>query len=77
MSLPPSCVALELRSLPCTGITRLPWYCGDRPTAGMAAGRERNCNNIATPTGNTRTARKDGSITGTGSGPTGNGSAAA
>ena len=30
----------------------------------MAAGRERNCNNIATPTGNTRTARKDGSITG-------------
>ena len=28
MSLPPSCAALELRSLPSTGITRPPWYCG-------------------------------------------------
>ena len=31
MFLPPSCAALELRSLPSTGITRLPWYLRTSP----------------------------------------------
>ena len=44
---------------------------GDRLTAGMAAERKRKCNNGGRPTRNTRTARKDGSITGTGNEPTG------
>ena len=48
---------------------------GGRLTAVMAAARKSKCNNGGRPPGNTRKAGKDGSITGTGNGPTGNGAA--